>query len=1304
MKVLSKNKIRHLISFFTIFILFQRFNYIFPKILDNIIKLADDGFRYSHFNFNSKGDMIIDNSAFPETSERRFFGLKNNGTFFFNDTNDKKTGFYSIYDSRYREDFKGRIEGESSFIKLTSSNNKFHGKELILGISKNGNNDNGYYVEIYNLDDKNMTKYKTINIFGNIIANSFSINKTPDELNTHYCYTFSYIVCNYNTYYLNIKKLYFSFDLNSGHQIVGDPISFQVEVHRIVSSFYTKKSIYICFYLNGQKHLRINAFNSDLSNSVETSIYDPSNYDQNNFFKGIHLKEEIGFFIYFKQYVNYPTISILQCNYDRSMSKYYDYEGINIDKTNFNTDCLLNDIIKLNDFQVCYISINNNKEYFKLVLFTLYKDDSLMNIRYYEIEMWNNHQIKIFFNIKGGLYKNFISLAFSHCPERDCTSAYSNLHYTSLIIFSYPNSTDINLDIIPQIYINNKNIENDFDFNFEEVKNIENNLFGFIFKGTKIMNYLTGLYLSNIESRNILEVGSIILKDQNVSLYFETHENFAKNNYTFEYAYVLTEPKYDDILNYTSNIEDTYGNKKEDEKNYYRNYDYVGKSSYFTIIIKEDLITNCSDDLCSLCFKNYTCITCKYNYTFNNSKKTCLSKPNSNLGDSTENEILENKSSEINQIQEIYDQLKGRMSANSNELIEIENGIFQMSTLDEQKNSNNPNVSSIDLGDCEKLLKEQEGLSDKDNLIILKIDIKNEELSSTYVQYEIYNPIKLTLIPLDICNEVPISISVPVNLDENTKAIYDSLSQSGYNLFNLNDSFYNDICKTYTTENGTDLTLANRKKLIYDNNANISLCQDGCFFQSYNLSTKKVKCDCSIQIEEITTDISKINFYKNELTDSFFSTLKNSNFLVLKCYKLVFSLEGQKKNIGSYLMSFFTLIFIILMIIYIIKGNKKINYFIEIILKQKINYKNKKPLKKEKNNIKIKKHKNISKLIHYKNNIFKGKNLKKPTSHKINCNYPPKKNNINNKLNNNYIRKSSEGELNLPKKTIKVEKNKNFLNRKTKRKKIKNEEYNKKLINNKKDIVEKAKIFNTDKNNKNNFDKYKIKDLNDEELNTLEYEKALLIDKRTFFQYYYSLLKKKHLILFAFYPVNDYNLIVVKISLLFLSFSLFFTINGFFFSDETMNKINEDKGSYDIIYKIPQIFYSTIITAVINLILKTLSLSEKQILIIKLEKNFQVAQKKAKNIKNCIKIKLTIFFIFSFVLMLFFWYFISCFCAVYKNTQLILIEDTLLSFALSMIYPFGLNLLPGMLRIPALRSRKKDKKCLYQASRLIALI
>ena len=122
------------------------------------------------------------------------------------------------------------------------------------------------------------------------------------------------------------------------------------------------------------------------------------------------------------------------------------------------------------------------------------------------------------------------------------------------------------------------------------------------------------------------------------------------------------------------------------------------------------------------------------------------------------------------------------------------------------------------------------------------------------------------------------------------------------------------------------------------------------------------------------------------------------------------------------------------------------------------------------------------------------------------------------------------------------------------------------------------------------------------------------------------------------------------------------------------------------------------------MILKQLSLSEKNILELKSNKNMGNDKKVSKNIETCLKKKFIIFFILGIFLMLFFWYFISCFCAVYTNTQLLLIKDTLISFCTSMLYPFAINLLPGIFRIIALRAKNREKKCIYNISLLIAYI
>ena len=62
------------------------------------------------------------------------------------------------------------------------------------------------------------------------------------------------------------------------------------------------------------------------------------------------------------------------------------------------------------------------------------------------------------------------------------------------------------------------------------------------------------------------------------------------------------------------------------------------------------------------------------------------------------------------------------------------------------------------------------------------------------------------------------------------------------------------------------------------------------------------------------------------------------------------------------------------------------------------------------------------------------------------------------------------------------------------------------------------------------------------------------------------------------------------------------------------------------------------------------------------------------------------------------------FCAVYKNSQIHLITDTLISYLISLLTPFGLCLLPGIFRIPSLNSSNKNRKCLYDFSKILELV
>ena len=249
--------------------------------------------------------------------------------------------------------------------------------------------------------------------------------------------------------------------------------------------------------------------------------------------------------------------------------------------------------------------------------------------------------------------------------------------------------------------------------------------------------------------------------------------------------------------------------------------------------------------------------------------------------------------------------------------------------------------------------------------------------------------------------------------------------------------------------------------------------------------------------------------------------------------------------------------------------------------------------------------------------------------------------------------------------------------------------FNLKLTKKQKNILEKTK---------------KIMNYNDNELNNLPYNLAIKYDKRKYFQYYISLLKIKHILFFTFFNNNDYNIKIIKIDLFLFNFALYYVVNAIFFNDATMHKIYEDKGSFNFVYQLPQIVYSSLVSIIINSILKLLALSEGDILAYKSLDDKTNLQKKEIKLNKKLQIKFLLYFIISNILVLFFWYYLSMFCAIYVNTQIHLIKDTLISYGLSQIYPFGIYLIPGIFRIPSLSNHKAKREILYKISKIIQII
>ena len=721
-------------------------------------------------------------------------------------------------------------------------------------------------------------------------------------------------------------------------------------------------------------------------------------------------------------------------------------------------------------------------------------------------------------------------------------------------------------------------------------------------------------------------------------------------------------------------------NEEEEEEELFENikYEFCLNQKRKYIPIKNKCINNCFED-------NY------FNFEFKNiCYHECPHNTKPSINDICEidcdsiklfnNLCLFNQTnfkSKEELIDNILENIKNRnLISNESKVIKIDNTLFHIAPLDRQKN-NDSIISTIYLDECEKSLRESDYIHENESLFIFKIDVYIEDYIFPVVEYMIFNYETGEKINLDICKGLKAELSLPIIIKEDNLDKYDS--SSGY---------YNDICYTYKSLNGVDVCLKDRKNEYIENK--LALCEVDCTLKEIDIINQKSLCNCNIKynffkISEIVID--KYRLYNN------FDNLDNiANIKVMKCYHILFTKEGLLFNIGFFIIIPIIILRLIIIIIFYKRDFPKIKLLIIEIVKMKkylnnkeihenpeskIEIKKNNDFKKEilkenpnKTNLKRRSIKNKKKIIENEESYEKIKNDIKGKIESLS--FPPiRKNNRNKNPSNNILKMSGND---LSDKSLKKFERSSF-------------EINP-VINQKENKA--------DLNLNMNILKY-----NNLELNICNYEEALKFDKRSYTEYYISLLLTNHLLLFPFLK-NDYNSFIIKLDFFFFSFVLHYTVNAFFFNDDTMHKIYEDGGSFNFSYQIPQIIYSSLISIFVIKILKELLLSEKNILKLKKEKNLEHLDKKSNDILKCLSLKFIIYFIISSILLLFCWYYLCCFCAVYKNTQIHLIKDAVISFSLSLIYPLIFYLIPGIFRIPSLKS--KNSQCIYNLSKIIQMI
>ena len=555
MDILIQNKISRSIMFIIHFLFGLKSTN--SNILNQMIRLGDKNYRYNHFSFNSEGDLIMDIESFPISDKKYFFGIKKNGREYFTDNSGTKTYFSSMANSVH----PGKIEGESCIIQIQSANPEINGKEFLFGVSKS--NWGSYRTEISNIKENYEYSYNTNDLFGELTTNVFSI--IPDPLNnqTKFNYYISYIGSPDMDQIFNLytKKIYFTENIDNVNGINRETIvELEAMNQKIVSCFFTDKYLYICFYTNKQLQLSILVINPKNKSQRINYIYTFNENYERRFFKGIQLKGEIGFFAYFKDQGNIPTFSLYEIKDDKGTEVYKSYENIIINKNVFLNNEMLDDLIKLNNNTICFVSPNIFRTGLNILIFSLYNDDNNMSIRHFYINIWEENNIKFYCELRLCLFNNFLLMAFSYCEGEICEENQSDSadHFSSLIFFNYPNIINDMFDVIEYIYPDNKNIQNDINIIFKNHLSIDNNLFRYVYKGIKVISYSNEITLK----RNGIIIGNQtnIYDEENIILTFNSDGFYNEGIYNIEFAFIIMEPDYGKDNDYMIYMNDSLGN------------------------------------------------------------------------------------------------------------------------------------------------------------------------------------------------------------------------------------------------------------------------------------------------------------------------------------------------------------------------------------------------------------------------------------------------------------------------------------------------------------------------------------------------------------------------------------------------------------------------------------------------------------------------------------------------------------------------------------------------------------------------
>ena len=563
-----------------------------------------------------------------------------------------------------------------------------------------------------------------------------------------------------------------------------------------------------------------------------------------------------------------------------------------------------------------------------------------------------------------------------------------------------------------------------------------------------------------------------------------------------------------------------------------------------------------------------------------------------------------------------------------------------------------------------EFLVEKFHLDKNEKLYILINDYPSEKSNKATTDYDyrifLENGTELNL--SEIKEDIYVDIYVPItDLDLINYNYSKHFAEQGYDIYDKNSDFYNDVC-TPASIGKSDIVLKDRRKDIYPNN--VTLCEEGCTYNGINIEEERIICSCNLNGNKNNTDEAEDDFLKEDDGNFLTYFLDNINYKIFKCYSLFASFKNLKNNYAFYTISGIYAVILILNLIFRFYSFKNFGAsMLEKIPSVKKNQNEENLLPKErrktsalnvvKNNPNKRKKTLDNRGEHKKKIKKKKKKIKNHNSTKLlNINSYNNINNIND-INKDVIKTGNDYLL-----ENNLEKDKKKSSRKT--------------------INENPNDMNNETNNQK---------LDKKDINELTYNKAIIYDKRNIFQIFGSLFIEKLELINIFCGNEKFKIILICEYILSLLLNFFF--NTLLYSDDVISDNYHNNGELDYFVSLVLSLLSNIITSIILYYIKfSKGIDERIELILDL---------KSKNdyIRNLIiynkylRLKFICFFIGEIFIVSGSFYYIVIFCIVYNSSKVNIIINYLLSLVESLITALIISIIISITRKIGLYCKNK---------------